>query len=344
MKKVLLATTAIVGFAGAASAEIKLDGYAEIGVDGGNRGYETQFHNDWQVNFNFSSTTDGGLEFGGKVQIEESNTPAQTNGPLRTDDEQFWVSGSFGKVTLGEIAGALDWAVPDVISNGTSISDDHSTHAGAYWNTGMDGRYDNQIARYEYSFGDFAAAFSLEMDDTGVRDTIYAIGGKWSGSMSGFDVQAGIGYQSNGDDDTWSLAANATMANGVTVGLGYADFSHSTTSATAQNFQLINYVSDANGNNNVDVDSWAGLGVSYRTGALNVGVNYGIYSAADAGVDDPKGWGLVANYDLGGGAVAMFGYGSSSGNSVSGGTAATEYGSGNGHGTDTWSIGLGMSF
>lgn len=337
MKKILLATTALVGFAGAAAAEIKLDGYAEMGVDGGSQGYNTQFHNDWQVNFNFSGATDGGLEFGGKVQIEESNSPQNTNGPLKTDDEQLWVSGSFGKVTLGEIAGAIDWAVPDVISNGTAISDDHSTHAGAYWNSGMDGRYDNQIMRYEYSFGDWAAAASVEMDDSGVLDPIIGVGAKWSGSMSGADVTAGIGYQSNGDDDTWSLAANATMANGLGFGIGYADFSHK---AGNPNFQLVSYVSDANGNNNVDVDSWVGVGVSYTTGALKVGANYGVYSAANAGDEDPSGWGLVANYDLGGGAVVMVGYGSSDGNNAGGGA----YGNGNGHGTETWSAGLGMSF
>jgi hypothetical protein len=43
-------------------------------------GYQTQFHNDWQVNFNFSGETDGGLSFGGKVQIEENNTSSRING------------------------------------------------------------------------------------------------------------------------------------------------------------------------------------------------------------------------------------------------------------------------
>jgi len=339
MKKVLLATTALVAFAGAASAEIKLDGYAEIGVDGGNNGYTTQFHNDWQVNFNFSSETDGGLSFGGKVQIEESNSPQKIDGALKIDDEAFWVSGSFGKVTLGETAGALDWAVPDIYS-GTSISDDHSTHAGVYWNTGLDGNYDDQIARYEYSFGDFGAAISLEQDDTGVADPVIGIGGKWSGSLSGADVTAGIGYQTDGDDDTWSVAGKATMTNGLSVALGYAKFSHSTTNVNANNFHNTDYVTGVNLNAPIEVDSWVGLGVAYTTGALTVGANYGMYSAANAGDGDPKGWGLVANYDLGGGAVAMVGYGSSSGSDALG----NAYGSGNGHGTKTWSAGLGLSF
>ena len=328
MKKVLLATTALVAFAGAASAEIKLDGYAEIGVDGGNAvGFETQFHNDWQVNFNFSSETDGGLSFGGKVQIEETNLPQKIDGGLKIDDEAFWVSGSFGKVTLGETAGALDWAVPDIYT-GTAISDDHSTHAGAYWNTGMDGSYDDQVARYEYSFGDFGAAISVEQDDTGVSDPIIGLGGKWSGSMSGADITAGIGYQTNGDGSTVSVAATAKMANGFSAALGYASFDNDPL------YTFNDYLG-----NGVQVDNWVGVGVAYTTGALTVGANYGMYSASVAGVQDPKGWGLVANYDLGGGAVAMVGYGASSGSN--GGIA---YGNGNGHGSKTWSAGLGLSF
>lgn len=362
MKKILLATTALVAFGGTAYAQdaakgITLSGYAEIGVDGGNKGYNTQFHNDWQVNFNFASETDGGLSFGGKVQIEEINGAGAINGGLKIDDEAFWVSGDFGKVTLGETAGALDWAVPDVFS-GTSISDDHSTHAGAYWNTGLDvtfstsvngTTYDNQIMRYEYSFGSVAVAGSVMMDDKSTvagghthADPVLGIGAKWSGAMAGTDVTAGIGYQGNGDSSTWSVGATAKMANGFSASLGYADFSSD--AAKGQVFSTSLYVA-----NGVPVKSWVGAGVAYTTGALTVGANYGMYSVDNSLVtagdsyDDPKGWGLVANYDLGGGAVAMFGYGSSSGSKTVG-AVTTEYGSGNGHGTKTWSAGLGMSF
>ncbi len=339
MKKLLLASTALVGMVGAAAAaEIKLSGYAEIGINGGNgvpgTPYETQFHNDWQVNFNFSGTMDSGVEFGGRVQIEETNGPGRINGGLKIDDEAFWVSGTFGKVTLGETKGAIDWAVPDVYS-GTAISDDHSTHAGAYWNTGLDGQYDDQILRYEYSFGDFGVALSAEMDDTGVQDTIWGLGGKWSGQLSGLDVSAGLGYQSNGGADTVSVGASASMSNGLSFALGYASFNSDDgadgvlgTVDDGLVFNTGNYVSG-----NVLVDNWMGVGIAYTTGALTVGANYSVYSAALAGVQDPSGWGLVANYDLGGGAVAMAGYGASD-NGVSG----------NGHGDETWSIGLGLSF
>lgn len=316
MKKILLASTALVGFAGAAAAaEVKLSGYAEIGIAGGDA-IETQFHNDVVVNFNYSGTMDNGVEFGGKVQLDDTNGGGAINGAPTFDDEAFWVSGSFGKITLGETDGAFDWALSEIYT-GTALTDDHSTHAGAYWFTGLDATYDNQIMRYEYSFGDFGVALSAEMDDTGVGDTNFGIGGKWSGQMGGMDVGVGVGYQDNGVNSVWGLSGSAAMSNGFSVALGYAD---------------LDGTSDAVGNG-VAVDSWVGIGVAYTTGALTVGANYGKYDATVAGVADPSGWGIVANYDLGGGAVAMAGYGSSD-NGVSA----------NGGGEDTFSLGLGLSF
>lgn len=297
MKKLLLASTALVAFAGAASAEVALSGYAEMGVRGGND-IETQFHNDISVTFSMSGTTDSGLEFGASVQLDDSNGPGAIDGAWVMDDEYVWISGSFGKLTLGETDGALDWALSEIYM-GTSLADDHSTHAGAYWNTGLDGIYDNQVMRYEYSFGEFAAALSAELDDTGVDDAAVGLGVKWAGDMGGTAVGVGLGYQSNGDIDVIGVSANATLANGLALNAGYVD---------------------------LDVDEWMGVGIGYTSGPLLVQANYGEY---DSGND---GFGLVANYDLGGGAVVMAGYGSG------------DAGSFNGGGDDTWSIGLGMSF
>ncbi len=319
MKKILLASTALVGFAGAAAAEVSLSGYAEMGIRGGDA-IETQFHNDVVINFNFSGSMDNGVEFGGKVQLDDTNGGGAMNGTPAFDDEAFWVSGSFGKVTLGETDGAFDWALSEIYS-GTSLADDHSTHAGAYWFTGLDSTYDNQIMRYEYSFGDFAVGLSAEMDDTGVGDTNYALGGKWSGQMGGMDVGLGLGYQDNGVNSVWGLSGSAAMSNGFSVSLGYAD---------------LDGTSDAVGNG-VPSDSWWGVGVAYTPAtmsALTLGVNYGEYQATSAsGMADPSGWGIVANYDLGGGAVAMAGY-QSSDNGVAG----------NGGGDSSFSVGLGLSF
>ncbi|WP_284164689.1 porin [Frigidibacter sp. SD6-1] len=325
MKKILLATTALVGFAGAAAAEVSLSGYAEIGIAGGSgdidpltpgiQEFDTQFWNDIDVTVTLSGESDSGLSFGATIDLDELNgdsidaTGGGNAGP-KENDSSVWVSGSFGKVTLGDTDGALDWAVSEIYT-GTAIADDHSTHAGAYWNTGLDGLYDGQVMRYEYSFGDFGVAVSAELDDTGTGDPVLGLGLKWSGDMNGTEVSAGIGYQAASigafDVDATAISLGAKMANGFSANLGWASY-------------------DLTGAGDID---WWGLGLAYTTGALTVGANYGSY---DLGATDVDGWGLVVNYDLGGGAVAMFGYGDG------------DFNSSNGHGDKTWSAGLGLSF
>ncbi len=83
-------------------------------------------------------------------------------------------------------------------------------------------------------------------------------------------------------------------------------------------------------------DSHAGIGLFYTMDALSVGVNYGVYAADIAGAADRTGFGLAVNYDLGGGAVVQFGYGSSSVQDtlVLGDTVSA----------DSFSLGVAMSF
>ena len=322
MKKILLATTALVGFAGAAAAEVSLSGYAEIGVQGGSD-VATQFHNDIDITFSLSGESDSGLSFGATIDADELNGDSISaqgggNNPgnrgQSENDSSVWVSGSFGKVTLGDTDGALDWAVAEIYT-GSAINDDHSTHAGAYWNTGLDGTYDGQVMRYEYSFGDFGVAVSAELDDTTAAtggDPVLGLGFKWSGDVGGTAVSAGIGHQSNGTLDMTAVSLGATLAGGFSANLGYADGDFSATGSGAA------------------ADSWWGLGVAYTSGPLTVGANYGTFDLAAGG--DQSGWGLVVNYDLGGGAVAQFGYGD--GDAISS----------NGNGDQTWSAGLALSF
>lgn len=327
MKKILLATTAIVAFAGAASAEVRLSGFAEMGVSGGNGAGtdgEEQFHNDISITFNASGETDGGLSFGVKAQIDNKNG-RNPNGDVKWDDEAVFISGAFGKLTLGETDGALDWALSEIYA-GSSINDDHSSHAGGYFNTGLDGIYDNQIARYEYSFGDFAFGASVELDDNpNVADDVtttlvdetyvqgdvnWAIGGKWSGDVAGTNVGFGAAYQSNNDFDIFGFTASAQLASGFTVNAEYIDLDGS--------------------DFGVAMNDWMGVAAGYAAGPLLVQVNYGVFDTVTGPNID--GYGAVVNYDLGGGVVAMAGYGNG------------DVGAGNGAGDETWSVGLALSF
>ena len=318
MKKILLATTALVGFAGAASAEVTISGSAEMGIAGGNRGAVTQFWTQIDATFSMSGTTDGGLTFGADIDLDESDGRNTTIFPtigaspafagLTQGGETIFISGSFGKITMGDTDGALDWAAQEIYM-GSAIADDHSSHAGAYAFTGLDGTAGGQIARYEYSFGSFAAAVSAEIDTSPANNDVFGVGVKYSGDFGGTAVGFGLGYQDNSVVQVWAASANATMSNGIAINVGYADFD--------------------------TIGTWAGIGVGYTTGALLVQANYGAYDLTGGGTVD--GWGLVANYDLGGGAVVMAGYGT--------GDFASSTGIGGLYGSeDTFSIGLGLAF
>lgn len=326
MKKILLATTALVGFAGVAAAEVKLSGYAEIGIYDPDVG-ETQFWNDIDVTFSLSGASDAGLEFGATIDLDELNGdninptaggngcggPASSN-PGCENDSSVWVSGSFGKVTLGDTDGALDWAASE-LSIGTALADDHTSHAGYYSFTGLDGAHDGQVMRYEYSFGDFGVAVSAEIDDSGVDSPTLGIGAKWAGDMGGTSVSAGLGYQTGElggvDIDATALSLGADFANGITAKLGYAT-----------------------GNIGYDTTDWdwVGLTLGYSLDAWKAQVIWGEWSGNSVS-PDADGFGLLFNYDLGGGAVAMFGYGD-------GGSVASPYAGSGQH----WSAGLGLSF
>src|SRR5690606_18047395 len=112
MKKILLASTMLAGSAGFAAAEVSVTGYAEIGIWSNPAG-DVQFWNQVDVTFNMSGTTDGGLEFGATVDLDEADSIDNDYGTMNAGTS-VWVSGAFGKITMGDTDGALDWALADM--------------------------------------------------------------------------------------------------------------------------------------------------------------------------------------------------------------------------------------
>lgn len=320
MKKVLLATTMLAGTAGFASAEVAVTGYAEIGIYSDQAG-DISFWQDVEVSFTMSGTTDGGLEFGAKIDLDEGEDESAAFGDGSKGNDinertgngtEVWVSGAFGKLTMGDTDGALDWALADMDGGMTSLADDHTSHVAWFGGSDLDGTADGQIVRYENTFGDVSFAISAEQGDDGVGvvDDIFGIGVKYTANLGGTDVALGLGYQDAGSvyGSAVGVSAGATMAGGFGGKIGYIDFSDDTVDGK---------------------DTKLGLEVSYVSGPIGVAVNYGKVDL-DAGGDYDS-WGAVANYDLGGGAKVMFGYGSD----LDGATAGDQ---------DTWSLGLGLSF
>ncbi len=324
MKKTLLATTALVAFAGAAAADVELSGSAEMGIVGGGEDNigetsedlgNTQFFQDVDITFTLSGETDGGLSFGAAVDLDEAgNLGAE-------DDDQgvaIFISGGFGTVTMGDTDGALDWAVTETTGNPGSIDDAETLHAG-YLGSFGDGLGDGQIVRYDNTFGAFGVALSVELDDIDDgEDPTIAIGGKYDLDLGGTTIALGGGFQqgtvktADGTDDGFApgnlpdyigefapgtdvdiigVSASASFGGGFSAGLAYSDW----------NFE-----------DDFGLDAGASqtqLSVAYANGPISVGFNYGVYQFDDELLpDDVSGFGLAAAYDLGGGAAVHFAY------------------------------------
>jgi outer membrane protein OmpU len=354
MQKVLLASTALAMSAGwamadvtnggdALGASITLEGFAEMGVQGDDiadnpfnpeNDVDLEFHTDIDMTIVMLGVTDGGLEFGAEIDLDETDVDfLDPSGIVRDEDgdlrdftlggssafdprrqggEEIFIRGAFGALYMGDVDGAFDWAMSEAII-GSSLNDDHE-HAGYSGNAGLDGLYDGQIARYEYSWGDFGVAISGEIDDTDQGDPVLGIGAKYSWVGYGADITVGGGVQTiSGLEDTfsniieedeefsaliWGLSADVGMDNGIRGIVSYQQAS-------------LDGVEDDS-----DPIQW-GVALGYEWDALLVAVNYGHYQdwAFLGERFDSEGYGLIANYDLGGGAELQAGYGHSTVNS-----------------------------
>ena len=323
MNKLLLASTALVASTTFAMADVDLSGSAEMGVFGGSvdspagdSDIEPQFHTDIDVTFSMSGETDGGLTFGASIDLDEqigdNNADDGLGESAATRDDSddggatMFVAGSLGQLSMGDTDGAFDFAMTEAII-GSSLRDDHE-HAGYNGNSGLDEFYDGQVARYDYSFGDFAVAASAEIDDGGSDDPVLGIGATYSGEFGGVGFGVGVGYQTvdtaGGDAEVYGISLDVTTDGGIQGVINYSEL-------------------DAGG----DEIEHFGIAVGYEFSGLLVAANYGQF---DDGTSDVEGYGLIANYDLGGGAELQGGYASSD--------------LGDDTDVDTYSFGIAMTF
>ncbi len=297
MKRTLLASTALVAMSGAAYAQgVTLSGSAEMGISAGSDG-NAMFHQDVDVSFKMEAMTDAGLTFGTAVDLDEDA------GAVGSDDAGVaaYVKGPFGNITLGDTDGGFDWAMAEVGGAG-AIADNHTGHAGYNGNSGLDGNggNDGQILRYDNSFGGLGVALSYEQEDMGSNGDIIG-----AGVTGGFgDVSLGVGFQTHDNANIAGASVSATFGD-ISGGLNFSRLSHDTDGDTTH----------------------LGVGATYATGGTTVNVNFG---QTDVAGMESTGFGVAAQYDLGGGAKVQFGYGNSQ----------------NADDTDedTWSLGLAMGF
>lgn len=332
MKKLILASTALVALAGAAAAEVKISGSAELGLVGGETGNvksPAQFHTDVDVKFSMSGEADNGLSFGTSVDLDEAGKLGGTTGD---QDYSIFVAYGGAKLTVGDTDGAFDAALQEIALGKGTINDIETTHAGYNGNSGLDGvtaggtrEGAGQIATLSYSAASFTGYASVELDDStsNAGDPIYGIGAKYNAELAGLALGVGVGYQTTadangsvaGDQDysIYGVSVDTTFANGIKAAVNYSSQSRKV------------WAED---------ETYIGLGAAYSMNALTVAANYGMKDNV-AGVKDSKasGFAVTGAYDLGGGLVAKAGY--ADGETEVGNTKTD---------SSAWSLGLAMSF
>jgi outer membrane protein OmpU len=304
MKKVLLASTALVLSAGVAAADMTLSGDGRMGVRQLYGTDQVQFTSRFRAIFTGSGETDGGLAFGGTIRADNAGGISfeNLNGDNTIQPNEIFVgggaagvagsvfiSGDFGTLTMGDVAGAAEAAVGDVAF--TSL-----TGLGDYNEMLYLSNFDSSArsaARYDYSFGDFGVHVGADNPYDAINDTTqdtWSVAGTYSGDL----FQAGLGFEQSGGDG--SLTGDSDhWIGGVTV--------------TVSGIAIEAVYGAASGD--ADGEQW-GISGSYTWDATTVTAYYTDRSDLELfGAQVPNGydaWGIGASYDLGGGAAVRGGY------------------------------------
>lgn len=316
MKKVLFATSALVAFAGAAAAEVAVSGDAKLGMRWDSNavcatcadGEDSAFNvvNRARVKFTMTGQTDSGLEFGATIRADQASTGAIGDGGIRGSGYkgQVWVSGTYGKLTAGDIDSAIVKAVGHLPYVGLSELDDMNE----FWYSTSDydtDQYKEAGLLYEYSINGVKLFASFMDQNLGYtandRDNnAYSLGAAYE--MAGY--QFGIGYEKAEvyadplfpGDYAAAKIDNNTIALSATGAFGEA--------------KVTGIIARTKFDTGVDeYDAWQyGIGAEYKM-ANGVGLA-GFYRRVDndnallSGVDGKADiLGLGASYDLGGGAT-----------------------------------------
>lgn len=174
-------------FAGAAAAEVTLDGSAVAGLrDTGPGG--AFLHYEIDLDIIASGSTDNGLTFGASLDLDENNG---------STDPEIFISGDFGTLTIGEVSPMLDRiGLRDIGFVGIGIDDD------------LEGlRFDGSEANitYVYSSAGFTAGISAFLDSSASSCCEGDYGIFLGYSVDG--ISAGVAYDYNESISTsqWGL-------------------------------------------------------------------------------------------------------------------------------------------
>ncbi|MEP2891657.1 porin [Tateyamaria sp.] len=330
MKKVLIATTALVGSAGMAAAEISFAGAARFGLtyvedrtDDAGLDAETVIEQRLRFTVTGQATSDNGLEFEARIRAESGES---------SDNSIGGNDGGFGAAGFAVSTGGLRLDVgnvSDVLDSGdtlnlfgfgvgfTSFIEQNSNSVGIPSNGFGAGDADQTNIKLRYNVGDFtiSASFSNNTSVITELDEDNAV----NGVANDIDeYQIGVGY-SFGD---YRIGAAFGSEDGDTVTRDAATGAVTSVEAVDNDFWAIGFDGSVGAVDFAAVitdsdeadDATFGFSLDYDVSAVT-----SIRFAASTGGDDDSdtSYGIGATHSLGGGVTLAGGIGSnSSGNTV----------------------------
>ena len=305
MKKILLATTMLAGFAGAASADVTLSGSGRFGLvhqsDTVKPTSSTNVHDRLRFNIDANTVTDGGVTFGGRIRIQSD----QGNGLVGsgTSPALLYASSNGMRLEVGNANTAYDSAA--LYYNSEVGFEDNSAGESGYNYYSFQSKT-LPTANYMGIFFSYAAgplnlrASFVNPDQT--TTTLPAGIAKEMGvsadytfgkfTVSAAYVKNGAGLKKN--DQTFFGAAYALNSN-TNVGVNYYSMGNSLLVAGAAN-------ATAGGNGNTIT-----LYGNMKFGGAITGKAY-VSNNNTKGIKKATVIGVGADYDLGGGAALSGSY------------------------------------
>jgi outer membrane protein OmpU len=269
MKKILLATSILAGSAGVAMADVSFSGNAYMGVSNvfdGDADFE--FISRVRIKATASGETDSGLTFGAEVESHNFGNAGQTGNSDSNEYSTVYLSGSFGKITFGDVGDASDNLIGNVDGVGLNLEGHKYNELGYIGN-------DKTAVKYEGTFGNLSVTVGLGQLDTdeGGDDQDMSIAVKYS--FGDYAVYAGYANSMNWDGVTQTDIDEATIGADATFG----------------NFTVKFRAQD----NSAESDPTYALSGTGTFDAISVTAYYAAHDTFNA-------YGIGGSYDLGGGA------------------------------------------
>ncbi|MBF9045840.1 porin [Rhodobacterales bacterium LSUCC0031] len=286
LRSSIFATTALVATAGVAAADVSVSANGYMGVRNDDRAVaadnEVQFVSRFRVAFSASGETDTGLSFGGSIRADNA-----VGGAAGTAGSVF-ISGAFGKLTMGDVDSAHKAATGNVAGVGyTGLSDRNEV--------GHIGGGDDEGLLYSYTIEGLSVYLSAGQPNAASANNEVGFGASYT--MSGFTIAAGMAE--DGTSEQTSVALRGSFA-GITLAAVMVDnndvmaiddeIAFSATYAVNDALSLTAFTREVDVRVGTDL-TYTGIGAAYNLGGgASLRAGY-----VDGGVDGQK----LNSWDLG---------------------------------------------